>query len=349
MITRKLGSAASSQEPIEKPPSNEKRARPLITIGITCFNAADTIERCINSALSQTWPDLEIIIVDDKSSDGSQQKIAGLVEMDPRVRLICHEQNFGTAVARTRLVREARGEFLAFFDDDDEALPERVATQAAAVIAHEEEFGGALIACYASRLVIKPNGRESYSKSIGTRKPYPFGETVAVHILTGEPVKNYSMGMTGSCTLFARLSTFHAVGDFDSQFRRCQDLDWAVRLALLGGHFVGCPQALTHQYVTATEDKAQTKPLEYSLLLKKKYRTFLSSRGLYRTAVVRSYVQFFYARGYRLRFRAAVMVLFLLRPRTVVRQWKTARAKSLRLATGASPQSGRVVRSRSGS
>jgi glycosyltransferase involved in cell wall biosynthesis len=301
---------------------------PLVTIAITCFNAADTIERCIRSAQAQTWPRVEILIVDDKSVDDSVEKVAKLAAADPRIRLVCQPENFGTAVTRTRLVQEAKGELMAFFDDDDEALPDRVERQVAAVIAHEKQCPTALIACYASRMVVKSDGRETYSRSIGSRKPYPAGEAVALHILTGEPVDGFSMGMTGSCTLLARLSTFKAVGDFDPRFRRCQDLDWAVRLALLGGHFVGCPEALVRQHVTATADKSARKPLTYSLLLKRKYKPLLTARGLYAPALIRSYAQFFYARGHRLRFKMALLALLVLRPRAVWRQWTMAAAKA---------------------
>ena len=59
---------------------------PLISIGITCFNAESTIERAIKSALAQDWPKVEIIVVDDCSTDRSWEELARLSLYDPRVR-----------------------------------------------------------------------------------------------------------------------------------------------------------------------------------------------------------------------------------------------------------------------
>lgn len=94
---------------------------PLITVGLTCFQAADTICQAIQSAVAQDWPNLEIIIVDDCSTDGSakivEQAIAGIAN----ARLIRHAVNGGPAAARNSLLAAAKGEFLIFFDDDDKA------------------------------------------------------------------------------------------------------------------------------------------------------------------------------------------------------------------------------------
>ena len=87
----------------------------LVTIGITCFNARDTIGRAIASAQAQDWPAIEIVVVDDRSSDGSPDAVRALAECDHRIRLIVHERNGGTAVARNTVLANANGEFIAFF------------------------------------------------------------------------------------------------------------------------------------------------------------------------------------------------------------------------------------------
>ena len=102
---------------------------PLVSVIIPVFNRAGTIGRAIKSCLSQDYGDLELLVVDDHSSDNTGEIIKGLRES--RVRYIYHEQNRGPAAARNSGLRAARGEFIAFLDSDDEWLPEKISRQLA--------------------------------------------------------------------------------------------------------------------------------------------------------------------------------------------------------------------------
>src|SRR5262245_24963779 len=102
---------------------------PLVTIGITCFNATDTIQRAIASALKQDWPNKEILIVDDASLDGSAERLQEIARRQPELRIIRHDANQGYAGALNSVIKSSRGEFLAIFDDDDESRPERITKQ----------------------------------------------------------------------------------------------------------------------------------------------------------------------------------------------------------------------------
>ena len=95
----------------------------LITIGIPCFNAKDTILRALKSALNQDWSNKEILVIDDASTDQSPETIQNFIEQHPNVNLIKNNSNAGPAVARQTILNEAKGSFIAFFDDDDESLP----------------------------------------------------------------------------------------------------------------------------------------------------------------------------------------------------------------------------------
>ena len=99
--------------------SNIDQTKPLITVGIACFDAADTIARAVRSAQEQDWPSLEILVVDDGSKDGSPEIVDRIARDDDRIRLLRHPGNLGTAQTRTTIVKNATGEFLVFFDDDD--------------------------------------------------------------------------------------------------------------------------------------------------------------------------------------------------------------------------------------
>ena len=94
-------------------------AIPKISIVIPVYNAGTFLDSCLASALNQTLPDIEIICVDDASTDGSAHRCAEQARLDSRVRLIRHPQNLGTFQARKDGVLAATGEYILFLDGDD--------------------------------------------------------------------------------------------------------------------------------------------------------------------------------------------------------------------------------------
>lgn len=104
---------------------------PLISVVIPTFNREDTISYCLNSVLAQTYKNLETVVVDDCSTDNTVNVINS--HSDPRVRCIVLEQNSGAQAARNRGIKEAKGEWIAFQDSDDEWLPEKLERQVAAL------------------------------------------------------------------------------------------------------------------------------------------------------------------------------------------------------------------------
>ena len=98
----------------------------MISVIIPLYNKEKTVANTIQTVLGQTFRDFEIVIVDDGSTDGSADEV-GKID-NPRIRLI-RQQNAGVSAARNKGVEEARGEYVAFLDADDEWKPDCLATQ----------------------------------------------------------------------------------------------------------------------------------------------------------------------------------------------------------------------------
>ncbi|MGD9501083.1 MAG: glycosyltransferase family 2 protein [Methyloceanibacter sp.] len=292
---------------------------PLVSIGITCFNARDTVARAIRSALAQDWPNLEIVIVDDCSTDGSREVILATIAKEKRARLIARTSNGGPGAARNTVVSAAQGEFVAFFDDDDESLPGRISRQVETLTAYESVFGSGLVACYASGIRRYPNGYTVALPAIGSRgKTVPHGTAVADYLLTFRLQPDYFYGSgTPACSLLTRRSTIEAVGGFDPELRRVEDADFAVRLALLGGHFVGTAEALFVQYATAAPDKSPERNLEAQQRLVSKHRDYLEKIGRFDYARRWQKLRYcHFSRRYG-QFARELFGLFVRYPRTV--------------------------------
>jgi teichuronic acid biosynthesis glycosyltransferase TuaG len=102
---------------------------PLVSIIMPCYNAQRTLQQAVDSALQQTFPDWELLIVDDGSSDESAAMLARFASQEPRIRVFRNRKPSGAAAARNLALSEARGRYVAFLDSDDAWLPHKLETQ----------------------------------------------------------------------------------------------------------------------------------------------------------------------------------------------------------------------------
>lgn len=102
---------------------------PAVSVVTPVWNAAATLAATVASVQAQTFPDWEMLLVDDGSTDGSRALAERLAAADPRLRVLAQEENTGAAAARNRAIRAARGRFIAFLDADDLWRPEKLARQ----------------------------------------------------------------------------------------------------------------------------------------------------------------------------------------------------------------------------
>lgn len=107
--------------------------QPLVTIIIPCYNSATTLDIALKSVLQQSWRRLEVIVVDDASTDHSADIVRKWQSVDKRVRLIQQDVNSGAYAARNRALQLAKGEFITIHDADDWSHPEKIERQVKAL------------------------------------------------------------------------------------------------------------------------------------------------------------------------------------------------------------------------
>lgn len=134
-------------------------ARPLISVIVPVYNAAKILERCVNSILSQTYPNLEIILIDDGSTDMSGKFCDIFAKKDSHIKVI-HQKNQGQSAARNAGLDFAHGEYITFVDCDDEIEPTLITELYQLIVEHNVKLA------IGSFLEVLPSGE---------RKPFATG------------------------------------------------------------------------------------------------------------------------------------------------------------------------------
>ncbi len=101
----------------------------LVSVIMPAFNSSKYIRETVESVLGQTWRNIELLVVDDASSDSTVDIVREIAASDPRVRLFAQSKNSGAAVARNIALQEATGRFIAFLDADDLWRKDKLARQ----------------------------------------------------------------------------------------------------------------------------------------------------------------------------------------------------------------------------
>ncbi len=196
---------------------------PRFSVVVPCYNAASTIAETIASVTAQTEHDLEIIAVDNNSTDATAEVLAGLAAAEPRLRIV-KEPVQGLSAARNGGIRAARGELIAFLDADDLFDPDYLAAHGANLA------DGQIGVSYARIRLVDWSGRPTGNVT----KPQLIGLT-AVDLLRAN-----------SCTsmVVVRREVIERAGPFDESMRRLEDQEWLFRAAVAGIAFRGIDRAL---------------------------------------------------------------------------------------------------------
>lgn len=198
-------------------------AVPRISAVIPAYNREATVETAIRSVLWQTVPPLEVIVVDDGSTDGTADRVQ--VVADPRVRLVS-QPNGGISAARNRGIAEARGDWVAFQDSDDEWLPRKLELQLKALA----EAPDAPEAVYCGLLI---TGTPDDGGAMGEgRRRIAYHPDASVSPVSGRILPTLlATNPISTQTLMAKRELLLAVGAFDTALKSLVDWDIAIRLA----------------------------------------------------------------------------------------------------------------------
>ena len=190
--------------------------RPLISAIVPVFNGERHLREALESIAAQEYEPLEIVVVDDGSTDGSR----AIAEGFPGVRY-AHQPNAGVAAARNRALALARGEFVAFLDQDDRWTPDKLAVQLPLLL----DDPGAGLAVAKERIVLDDGVTE-----------------LPRWVRPGSLEEDYVVHLPG--VVLARRALFDTVGLFDPAFENGSDSDWIIRCRQHGVVFAVADRAL---------------------------------------------------------------------------------------------------------
>jgi GT2 family glycosyltransferase len=200
---------------------------PLVSVVVPSHNRARLLTRTLRSILAQHMGDLEVVVVDDGSVDDTAAVAAAA---DPRVLVLRNREPVGVSAARNRGIAAARGEWVAFCDDDDLWSPDKLARQLVALERARADW------VYAGDV----NVDDRLRVLSGGRPPDP-GAVVAL-------LPRWNPIASGGSNVVVRSALLTAVGGFDTELRRTEDWDLWIRLARTGPPAWVCEPLVAYRF-----------------------------------------------------------------------------------------------------
>lgn len=188
----------------------------MVSVIIPTYNRADSVGMSIQSVLNQTWQDFEIIVVDDGSTDNTRQVVERFD--DGRIRYICMEKNGGASRARNEGIRQAKCDFIAFLDSDDEWMPRKLEKQMQVMLQASEKVG--LVYCRMGGC--KKDGSFIYCPELSLKKEQLEGNLLADLV---------EHNVIGTPAMLVRRKCLEQVGGFDEGLRCLEDWELILRIA----------------------------------------------------------------------------------------------------------------------
>jgi glycosyltransferase involved in cell wall biosynthesis len=234
----------------------------LVSVVIPTYNRAGTIERAVESVLSQHYPAIEVIIIDDGSKDDTADRMSRRYGSDSRVRCI-YQQHGGVCTARNHGLREAQGEFVAMLDSDDYWLPSKLDLQVGILKKHPElsliwsdmdaiNESGTVIS---ERYLRKYYGAYRYFPSLSDLFSVEKKLSTGITLYFGDISQAMVMGnFIHTSTVVARADRLAAAGGYDQSVHPSEDQDFYYRVCKTGP--VAFVDTVTTHYQVGAADAA---------------------------------------------------------------------------------------------
>lgn len=232
--------------------SMENKTKPIISCITPTFNRSELLSKAIESTINQSYENWEMIIVDDGSTDNTEDVVKKIINTDNRIKYFLNPGKGGSA-ARNYGVKQAKGEWIAFLDDDDENLPHRFQSQLDAAIKSNSSF---VVSGYNKR----------------TRKPGDTGEDVRLELK--------GMGAGFPSRWLIKKELLEKVRGFDESFPSMQEIELSYRISKYED-FVLHNDVVTVKYHTPNSvSKRKDNALRGKMLLVKKHSAIIPSNEL---------------------------------------------------------------------
>ena len=193
---------------------------PLISVICLCYNHSRFIEEAVDSVFAQSYKDIELIIVDDKSTDNSVDVIRSLIKKYPQIRFIKNDSNLGMCKSFNKALTETKGEFIIDLAADDIMLPERVEAQVLAFSKLKETYG----VVYSDAYLINEKG-EKISTFYTRNELGELMEAVPTKKVFKDLIRSYRIC---SPTIMIRKKVLEELGGYDEELSY-EDYDFFVR------------------------------------------------------------------------------------------------------------------------
>jgi glycosyltransferase involved in cell wall biosynthesis len=201
-------------------PHSSLKEAPLVTIVALCHNHAPFLREALDSILAQTYPNLEVWLVDDASTDGSVAILEEYAARNPAWQLLLLPANMGNCQAFNTAFFRSKGEFIIDFATDDVLLPTRVAQQVAQFAAAEASVGVVYSNCELIDEASHPLGLHHRPGAAGQLRPAPASGWVFAEVLRRYFISTPTMMMRRAC--------LEALGGYDETLAY-EDFDFWVR------------------------------------------------------------------------------------------------------------------------
>jgi len=209
---------------------------PRVSVLLPAYNAAGTLAAALQSALDQSLAEIEVIVVDDASSDATPEVAETFAAQDNRVRVLHASRNGGAAAARNLALAAARGDWLALLDADDRFAPGRLAR----MVALGEVQGADIVAD--NLTLVAPDGRSGGSILAATDDLFTVPLTAAVFVRRNLFLtRGFNLGYLKP--LYRRDFVTRRALRQDEGLRIAEDFHFLLDCLLAGGRFVADPQA----------------------------------------------------------------------------------------------------------